>query len=210
MKRSFNVLRTTLAGGVLFLVPLVVLFIILEKALRIAHKVVAPLAAHIPVESIIGLKTPKLLAIGLILLFCFLSGLLARTRLAQAVINWLETTVLSNLPGYQFMKAVAQSTLNVEGSKAREIVLAHIDEAWQLAFLVERLDNGLIAVFVPDAPNPNSGAVLLLTPDRVVPVDLSLQATFKCLKRLGVGSNALVGKIAVEGAALKPAERPQG
>ena len=39
----YNFLKTTVLGGVLFLVPVVVLIAILEKALGVAKKVVVPL-----------------------------------------------------------------------------------------------------------------------------------------------------------------------
>jgi uncharacterized membrane protein len=82
MKSLLHVLRTTLMGGLLFLMPVTVLLIILGKALGIAHKLVYPLAARIPIESVIGLRTPMLITIALLVLLCFMAGLVARTALA--------------------------------------------------------------------------------------------------------------------------------
>src|SRR5439155_24568062 len=95
-------LRTTLVGGILFLVPIVVVLIVLNKALAIAHKLVDPLAARLPFESLIGFRTPLVLAITLLVIFCFVTGLFARTALAKRSVGWLESSVLSNVPGYQF------------------------------------------------------------------------------------------------------------
>ena len=106
MKSLLQFVRATLVGGILFLVPIMVLVIILEKALGLAHKFVEPLAAHIPVKSIIGLRTPVLLAITLLMLFCLLAGLFARTRLARKIVLALEGTILSKVPGYAFLKDV--------------------------------------------------------------------------------------------------------
>ena len=192
MKRIFKFLRTTLVGGLLFLAPIVVLIILLGKALALTHKFVDPLAARLPVQSIIGLRTPMLLAVALIVLFCFLAGLFARTAFAKRVVNDLETMVLSNLPGYEFLKGMGVSILGVENKGAYPVVLARFDDAWQIGFRVEGLENGLVAVFVPDAPNPQSGAVYFMTSDRVKSAGISTAATLKCLKRLGVGSDALL------------------
>ena len=109
MKNILQFLRTTLVGGILFLVPIVVLVIVLGKALGLAHKLVDPLAEHIPVHSVIGLRTPVLLAISAIVFFSFLAGFVARTKLAQKIINGLEAAVLSNVPGYQSSKAWARA-----------------------------------------------------------------------------------------------------
>jgi hypothetical protein len=48
MKPIFRFLRTTLLGGILFLVPIIALVIVLGKALMLPHKFVDPLAARIP------------------------------------------------------------------------------------------------------------------------------------------------------------------
>jgi uncharacterized membrane protein len=140
MKPTLQFLRTTLAGGVLFLVPIIVLIVILGKAAAIAYKLVDPLAARLPFESLIGLRTPVALVIGLIVLF---------------------------------------------------------------GFLVERLENGSVAVFIPGAPNPYSGAVYFMTADRVRPAAVPPAAAMKCLKRLGAGSNALLRCLAHEAPTAK-------
>jgi uncharacterized membrane protein len=192
MKGFLHFLRTTLVGGILFLVPIVVLLIVLNKALDVAHKVVDPLAAQLPFESLIGLRTPHLLAITLLIIFCFIAGLFAKTALAKRGVNWLESAVLSNVPGYQFLKSMGESLLGVENEPAPQVVLARIEDAWQIAFLVERLEDGYVAVFVPEAPNPQSGSVYLMTEDRIKPLGIPPKAALKCLTRLGAGSSALL------------------
>jgi uncharacterized membrane protein len=192
MKRILQLMRTTLVGGLLFLVPITVLGIVLGKALALGHKLVGPLAARIPVQSVIGLRTPALLAISLIVFFCFLAGLFARSALAQKIVRGLEAAVLSNVPGYEFLKSVGESMLGVEKKSAYETVLARIEDAWQMGFLVERIEGGHVAVFVPGAPNPYSGSLFFLPEDRIKPAHIPPAAALKCLKRLGAGSNVLL------------------
>lgn len=193
MNKILKFARTTLVGGILFLLPVIVLVIILDKALAISHKIVAPLAAHIPMKSAIGLETPKLLAIALLILFCFLAGFLARTVIAQKIINWLETTVLSNVPGYEFFKSLGANLLAAENQPVYPVVLARIGDVWQIALLMERLEHGHLAVYVPGVPHPQSGSLYYLSEDRVKVLDLPPTPVLKCLKRYGLGSNALLG-----------------
>ena len=89
MKPLFQFLRTTLVGGLFFLVPIIVLVVVLGKALAVARNLVAPLAEHLSVHSVIGLRTPMLLAVAIIVLFCFLAGVLARTALAKKLVRSL-------------------------------------------------------------------------------------------------------------------------
>jgi uncharacterized membrane protein len=179
MKPTFKFLRTTLVGGILFLAPLMVLVIILEKALTITHEFVDPLAKHLPIHSAIGLRTPMFLAAGLIVVFCFLTGFIART-------------VLLNFPGYEFLKRMSESMLGVEKDGNYPVVLVHSDGLWQIGFRIETLENGLIAVFIPGVPNANSGAVFFVSPERISLVEIAPARMLKCLKRLGAGSSALL------------------
>lgn len=182
----------------MFLVPIVVAIIVLGKALSVAHKLVDPLAAHIPYESVIGLRMPLVLAVVLIVVFCFLAGFLAHAAAARRFINKLEDDVLSNIPGYEFLKGVAEGVLGNGRQTVKQTVLARIEDAWQIAILMERLENGHVAVFVPDAPNPRSGSVYFMTEDRIKPIDVPQSSALKCVKRMGAGSNALLHGIGLD------------
>ena len=187
-----SLLKTTLIGGVMFLAPLVVLMIIIGKALGIAEQVIAPLADHLPVASVLGLRTPWLLAVGVILAFCFFAGLLARTSVAKRFVSWLESAILGNLPGYALMKRMGDEFAGAEGSQDLPVVFARIEEAWQLAFLVERIEGGHVAVFVPGAPSPWSGSMYFMTEDRIRPTTVPVKDALKCIRRVGMGANELL------------------
>ena len=204
MKRVFKFMRATLAAGVLFLVPIVVLIVILQKALAIAGKVVAPLADRLPYESIVGMRTPVVLAVSVLVLFCLLAGLFARTKLAKRMIDSLENSVLSNIPGYHLFKSMGEDLLGTHSATPPPVVLIHLDEAWLFALQIETLENGLIAVYVPDAPHPTSGSVVFLTPDRVAATTIPERAALKCMKRIGMGSRALLRGVEFKGLAGQP------
>ena len=84
------------------------------------------------------------------------------------------------------------SLLGVEDEPTPQVVLARIEDAWQIAFLVERLEDGHLAVFVPGAPNPQSGSVFLMTEDRIKSAGIPPAVALKCLTRLGAGSSVLL------------------
>jgi uncharacterized membrane protein len=200
LKPKLRFIRTTLVGGLLFLVPIMVLVMIFEKAVTIAHQVINPLAKHLPFQSILGLQTPVLLAVGLVVLCCFLAGFFARTALARKFVDGLESNVLSNVPGYEFLKRMGESMLGVEKEATYPPVIVSFDDNSQIGFQVETLESGIVVVFIPGVPDVNSGEVYLMSPDRVSPINLPLAATLKCLKRLGAGSGALLRDHAVGGA----------
>jgi hypothetical protein len=90
MKPMLQFLRTTLVGGLLFLVPIIVLVVVLGKALVLAHQLVDPLAEHLPVHSVVGLRTPILLAIAIIMLKCL-------RRVGAGSNAWLRGLLTSSL-----------------------------------------------------------------------------------------------------------------
>jgi len=213
MKSISPFLRTTLIGGLLFLAPIIVVVAVFGKALDLTHKLMDPLAEHIPVESIVGMRTPLLLAIIVIVLFCFLAGLFARTALAQKFVDGLEEAVLSKIPGYEMLKSTGESILGVEDEEGHPVVLVRLDDAWQIGLRVEELQNGLITVFIPDAPDARSGSVLFVTPDRVIPAGASVAPTLKCLRGLGVGARELLSGVSGEigrSDGSTPSGSPQG
>jgi uncharacterized membrane protein len=188
MKRLLNFARTTLVGGVLFLVPIIVLIAVIGKALEFVHKLSDPLAARFPLAAA---HTPLLLASGLLILVCFLFGLLALTRPARAGVTWLESTLLSKIPGYTLLKGAGESALGQESNVPYPLLLARIEDSWQLGFLIERLEGGHLAVYVPGAPNPLSGSVYFMSPERVRSTDIPVATALRCLRQLGAGAHAL-------------------
>ena len=91
------------------------------------------------------------------------------------------------------MKKMGESFAGSNIEQGYEAILARIEDAWQIAFLIERIDGGHVAVFIPGAPSPWSGSVFVMTEDRIRPLDVPLKAVIQCIERLGAGSNSLLG-----------------
>jgi uncharacterized membrane protein len=193
MKTLLQFLRTTLVGGVLFLVPVIVLVVVIGKGLVLVNRVAEPLAEHLPVPSLIGLKAPLFLAIFLLVFFSFLAGVLAKTALLRRAHDRLEKSVMSNVPGYNVMKLMGEGMLGVENEKAQPVVFIRFDGYWQLGFLAERLADGLVAVHIPNAMTPHSGDVFFVAEDRVVLTKIPAGTAIKVLRNFGHGSRALLG-----------------
>jgi uncharacterized membrane protein len=70
-------------------------------------------------------------------------------------------------------------------------VLARFDDQAQVGFEVERLENGLVAVFLPSSPDTLSGTVAYLTEDRVDILNIDFATVTKTLRTLGRGSQQL-------------------
>ena len=61
-------------------------------------------------------------------------------------------------------------------------------DGWQIAYLLEPLENDWVTVFLPQAPTPVSGNVMYLPADRVRPLDITMVQAMAIVKHIGVGS----------------------
>ena len=192
MKKFIHVLRVTVVGGALFLAPFIVLIIILGKAVQLLRIVTVPVAERLPYESLLGLKTPGIIAFVLLVGVCFFAGLFAQSRMAKQMVGWLEATLLSNLPGYSFMKNLGEEAAGTKQEGKNDAVIVKFDDAWQIGFLVEHISEGRVVVFIPDVPNPWTGGSFIFEEDRVKPLNVPSIAAVKSLRKLGEGTGELV------------------
>ncbi len=192
MKTLSHFVGTTILGGVLFLTPIVVLGFVLSKAFDVVRRGVKPLTALIPDALASGPTMTTILTILLLGLVCFLAGLVAQTVLAQKIVSALEATVLSKLPGYEYLKEAGTSVLGLSESAEHPVVLAQLGDAWRIGVQTEFVGGGYVAVFLPNSPNPMSGSVFFVAADRVRPANVPLATAIACLRRCGIGSGALL------------------
>ncbi len=98
--------------------------------------------------------------------------------------------------GWQFSIAPYGWAAGSDPSERHPSVLVRLGECWKLGFLVEELDSGQTVVFIPSAPRPWSGEVVIVKNERVTMLTRSSKAVVTCISRLGDGAGQLLkGKI---------------
>ena len=146
MKNSLHIFRTTVAGGILFILPFAVLLFVLREVFQLILLLVTPLAELLPIQSIMGFKAPWGFALLTLLAICFAAGILARGPTARRVVSWLENAVLSNLPGYRLMRTVGEEVVGNDPTDTHQSVLIRLDECYMLGFLVEEISDTHVVV----------------------------------------------------------------
>ncbi|MDX2413345.1 MAG: DUF502 domain-containing protein [Woeseiaceae bacterium] len=188
-------IKTTIVGGIVFMVPIIIIIVILGKAFEVMLKVARPIDKLIPIESIGGIAFVNLLALLAILVVCFGAGVLARSPLAKKIYKAIDNGLLA-IPGYAFIKAHTDSMkLGQAEAKSMQPVLVQFDDNSQLGFEIERLDNGQVVIYLPGAPDPWSGSVAYFSVDRVKKLELSASEAINNVRRLGRGSQAFQKEI---------------
>ena len=188
MKSIKEFFKATVIGGLMFLVPVVLVLVVLGKALQFAGKVAQPIARTLPVSHMGGVAMATLIAVAILLLIALLAGLAARTGPGRRVTHWFEESILGGMPQYRMVKSLAEGLTQLENGTGMQPVLMRGDEGWMLGYQMEELPNGWRVIFLPASPTPMSGNVIYVEAARVQTLDLSMSEAMQLVKRLGIGS----------------------
>lgn len=193
-----NAIKRNLIAGLLVVTPLAATAFFLsfllrwgDKALLLIPKAYRP--AHYLPFDIPGLGIIFLL----LLLFCM--GVLVRNVFGRFLVR-LGERIVNTIPLVnKFYSAVKQlvSTIVSGGNKDfKRVVLIEYPRkgVWALAYVTgtavgeiqRRTEKRVVNLFVPTTPNPTSGFYLMVPEDELIPLDMSVEDSFKVLISGGI------------------------
>ncbi|HKD48785.1 MAG TPA: DUF502 domain-containing protein [Rhizomicrobium sp.] len=191
MKEPFQFVVRTVGRGLLIVVPIYLAGLVLLKAMSSVAVVVRPVAGIFPERF----PAERLLSLLLVLMVCFLIGLLVRTRQGRRVHELAEKTLFERIPGYAVIRSLTHRMAGDEHERVWRPAFAEIEEALVPAFIIEEFEDGRYTVFVPSVPTPFAGDVYILEASRVHPLDVPLTQALGVLARWGSGAKDLVAKM---------------
>jgi len=110
-------LKTTVVGGVLFLLPLGLVLFLLGYALRLATNVAQPISKALHLDQmgdVAGIGINTVLGVLLLVFISFAAGIVARTSIGGRLSGWFEGSLLSALPQYQMLKSMTEGLAQIE------------------------------------------------------------------------------------------------
>jgi uncharacterized membrane protein len=116
-------LKTTIVGGLLFLLPLVLVALLLSHALRFAGKAVGPISEFLTLDRVFGPAAEESLAVLILVFISLAAGLIARTRFGRDIMRRTENSFLGGLPQYRLVKSVAEGFAQIENAENLKPVL---------------------------------------------------------------------------------------
>ena len=196
-KRFINFLKTTAIGGLLFLLPLIVLAALFGQIAPIVVSVASFLNEYIPVKTATGIAILVGLSIALILLLCFTAGMFARWSLGRKISVAFEKRLALLFPRYSVLKDQMADTIGGNETKPQmKPVLVMFDEYQRIAFETERDEKkGLATIYLPGSPDPWSGKVVILKLERVTRLDTDFGHAAATCEQVGRGSIATIGEL---------------
>lgn len=184
----FQFFKTTALGGVIFLIPVIILVVVFAKSHELVSEVASPVLAIVPAKNVFGIALVDLFTLALGVLICFLAGLAANSPVADKLVAGLESIFLSKIPGYDLEKTKMTAQMRLDEERESNPVLVRFDDQWQIGFAMDNIAGGKVAVYLPGAPDPWNGSVSIVTEDRITHLDSKLTATMGIFKKLGNGA----------------------
>lgn len=211
MKRLVRFLKTTVLGGLLVIIPILLVWVLIGKVFGKITGLVAPLVERMPVEQLGGVAVASILALLLILAVCFVAGLTVRTTIGSRLMSRLETVVLERLPGYKIMNRLTRQFSGASGGDETMFVpavLSLAQDSLQLVYVIEDHGNGFSTVMMPSAPAAVAGPVHYVRSDRLRRLDQPLAQVVHVLQTYGIGAKPLFAPEEGEGPASSPSSSP--
>jgi len=189
VKFELKPVKSTIVGGLIFLIPLAIVIAALGQVFMFMAKVAEPISALIPIESIAGIAFVNIATLIGTLALCFFAGLVARSAFGGKISEAVESKIYTLFPRYAFVKSMTTALAGEQDSQTLKPVLAKFDDVTQIAFEVERNEKGLVTLYLPGSPDPWSGSLVHMTEDRVDPLDVDFATVIKELRTVGRGAS---------------------
>jgi uncharacterized membrane protein len=190
MKAVFKHIRTFIFRGLLAIVPLVLCYFVIRFLYLAVDQKVANL-----IEKVVGFRIPGL-GIVLVLLILYLLGLAASNWAGKKVFSLIER-VMERIPviktiyhlGKQFGTALSLPEKHVF---KRAVLVEHFKPGvLSIAFVTGEVVDGksgesLLRLFIPTAPNPTTGFMVLVAADKVRDLPWTVQEAMNAVISGGI------------------------
>ncbi len=191
-------LKTTAIGGLLFLLPLIVVSALIAKIVPIVRVIAGSLGEVLPsfIRTAGGIPLLIMLAIAMLLLICFTAGLLARRSFVRSLSEAFEKKLLLLFPRYAILKDLMADRIGGDQAKPRmKPALVRFEDYVRIGFETERNEEAkLVAIYLPGSPDPWAGKVVLVSPDRVELLKADFGAAVATSEQLGRGAIGLLAR----------------
>lgn len=189
-RRSIQFLRTTAIGGLLFLLPLIVVAALVSQVAPILLEVSTFLHDYLPDTNSIGISTIVSAVLALLVILCFIAGMIARWSISQRLTKLFEKNLLLLFPRYAILKDQMADTIGGEENRPdTQSVLVTLADRQMIGFESERSEDGQkVVVYLPGAPDTWAGSTIIVESSQVITLDRTFGETVSIHENMGRGS----------------------
>lgn len=195
MKKALAFVAQRVIAGLLVVIPIYLAVLVLLKGMKSVGQLVRPFTQLLPD----WFPAEQALSLLVVLMICFLIGVVLRTRLGQVARKQVEKGFFEKIPGYSLFRSLTQQVAGDNRQNVWKPALVEIEDALVPAFIIEEFEDGRYTIFVPSIPTPLAGAVYVLDGKRVHPLDVPFTEALKVVSRWGSGARELVAAMERDG-----------
>ncbi len=194
--KTIGFLKTTAIGGLIFLLPLAVIGGLLGYVYNLVLVIYEPLKEYLPVSGAGGTAFLFLIAVGILVMLCFLCGLAARRAIARKFSQTVEKHLVMVFPKYSIYKDIVACNIVGDAQVPSLVpVTIQFEDAIRIGYEAGRTERGLVIVYLPGSPDPWIGSVVLVEPDQIQSLDVDFNETAAICERLGRASGQLLASV---------------
>jgi uncharacterized membrane protein len=196
MNRLKEFFKLTMMGGLMVVLPILILLALFNWLIKLLHNWVRPLTEAFLNFVTLDESLASLLIVVSIVSVCFLLGILVNSRLGKGVHDFLEKKILEKFPGYSIIRDTLEQFLGKKNSAFSRVALVDVFNCGtrMTAFITDEHANGYFTVFVPTGPNPTSGNIYHLPANQVTLLNVPIEETMRTIISCGAGSVNVVKK----------------
>ena len=191
MKRLKRFLKTTILGGVIVILPVVLTFFFLRWLFNFITGLIEPITHLLATQSQLQKYIADFLVIVTIVLVCFIVGLVVKTRFGRFIYQVLEKRLLTIAPGYDLFKETIKQILGRDKAPFSSVVLVQVfgnDSTMMTGFVTDQHPGGFCTVFIPTALTPTAGQIYHVEEKYVHRLDISVEEAMRSIISCGMGS----------------------
>ena len=188
-------IRTTLFGGFLIVLPIIVLIFVLKWFFDFLTSYIRPITNLLIETTNIERVVASLIAIAIMLIIFFIVGLIVQTKIGKIFFEFMEERFLKRVPLYKIIKETVIQLFGGEKILFKGVALVRPfgNDTLITAFITDQIDD-YYTVFVPSAPAPTGGYIYHIHKDNVTIIDYPVEEAMRTVLSLGAGSKILLNK----------------
>jgi uncharacterized membrane protein len=195
MKKILEFFKTTIFGGLFVLLPVILIYLILDETIGILVLMATPIADLFFPGHFEEAEFTVPIAIALLVGLSFVLGLITLSDTGRKFGDWIERVILGKVPGYNAIKSLTKGFTNSqEESSFIPALLKSADGNKEFAYIVEDHGDGNLTVMLPWTPTPFAGTVKIVPNDRVEKITASMGKLTETMTHWGIGAKDLVSE----------------
>ncbi len=210
-EKTVSFLRGRFSGGLLFIAPFVITYLIFKWLYNTASGVLEPVVTRIFGRDIPGLS------VAILITLIFVIGLIAIRVIGQRLLYTLEAGLIRVPvvgPTFNIIKQLTSTLGPGSGMGFSRVVEVEYPGKglWSIGFLTSIITRGagekFATVYIPTAPTPNSGYLALIRLEDVYDLDMTANEALRMIISAGIAAPARLTRDSPFSAAHSPGRDP--